>query len=139
MPFEDYRIAAGWGVQLASLTNIESIVPTSDRAFVPPDVYGSYDPGQIRIRADGTVYLAGFTSVRWRFSVMTRAQHRYLQTTYCNSSYSGKVTIYTRTDAGSATYTRYNAILILPKLPELQKRFTGFEGVTLTFTRLVAL
>ncbi len=137
MSFYDYRIGAGWNVALGSLTNIETITPTGEPTFKAPDVYGSYDPGVRRIRADGSLYHAGFGMVQWRFAGITRGQVRYLMETYCANGYSGKVTINTRLDDPD-TYTRYNAYMLLPKLSESQKRSWAFQDYIVRFTRLAA-
>lgn len=139
MPVYDYRIAAGHNVPLASLINIETIIPSGDVAFYPPRAWGNYSAGAVRIRTDGHVYLAGYPSVIWRFGLMTRRQFRYLQTTYCNGGYSGAVTIYTRLD-NAAQYRRCNAIMVLPQLAELNSDpLIKFRDVEVKMTRLVIL
>src|SRR5574342_478422 len=130
MPFYQFAIASGWNAALGSLANVETTFP---KAGI--EGYGSYDPGAIRIRADGTQYLAGYAALHWRFSAMTRPELRTAMTTYCNTSYSGKVTSYTLTD-NSGTYSRLNAILTLPKLPELDKANSYMTGIIWRFTRL---
>lgn len=139
MPQYDYRIAAGHGVALVSLTNIESITPTNDIAFRAPRAFGLRDVGIFKIRGDGLNYTAGYASVIWRFDVLSWRQYEYLQTTYCNSAFDGKVTIYTRTSKTSSTYTRYNAILKLPKWVEVDGEFWANKRVDVRMTRLVAL
>ncbi len=134
MPLYQFAIGAGHNVALGSLTNVETAFP---RAGI--ESYGRYDAGSIRVRADGTVYLAGFPALAWKLSGLTRTEFRSIMTTYCNSSYSGKTTIYTLTD-NDTTYSRLNAILTLPKLPEVDAD-TGrsnnyLVNVILRFTRL---
>lgn len=136
--WQDYRIGAGYNVALGSLVNIESITPVGDQRFLVVNSFGSYDPGAARVRADGTIYLAGYATVLWRLAALTFKQYEYLSTTYCSGGISGKVTIYTRLNA-IGTYVRCNAILILPKLAELDKRVSAFANTALTFTRVVAL
>jgi len=136
--WQDYRIAAGHNIALIALTNIETITPPGDTRFVVVNSFGSYDPGAVRVRADGTVYLAGYATVVWRLAALTFKQYEYLSTTYCAGGVSGKVTIYTRLNS-IALYKRCNAILILPKMPELDKRVSAFANTALTFTRVVEL
>lgn len=139
MPVYDYRIAAGHNVALASLVNIESLAPAGDVAFYPPRSFGTYTAGAVRVRTDGRVYLAGYPSVVWRFGLLTRAQFRYLQTTYCGGGYSGAVTIYTRLD-NAAQYKRCNAIMVLPQLAELNNdALVKFRDVEIKMTRLEVL
>ncbi|GIV50521.1 MAG: hypothetical protein KatS3mg038_1042 [Candidatus Kapaibacterium sp.] len=139
MPVYDYRIAAGHNVPLASLVNIETIVPAGDVAFYPPRAFGTYNAGNIRVRADGRLYFAGYPSIRWDFGLMTRAQFLYLQTTYCNGGYSGPVTIYTRLDRHDE-YKRCNAIMVLPQLADLDNSgLTRFLSVGVKMTRLEVL
>lgn len=137
-PFYNYMIGAGWNVALVSLTNFESLSISGEPPLKVGGMYGTYDPGLMRIRGDGTVYLAGYGSCALPFPGITRGQVRYLSTTFCNSSYSGKVTIYTRLD-DPATYARFNAIMRLPKLSESQKRWAAFQDYVVRFDRLVAL
>lgn len=138
MAVYDYRIGAGHNLPLGSLTNIEDIVPGSDVAFYPPESLGFYDPGQFRVRGDGSVMTAGFPKTEWRWRSITRAQVRHLQDTYCGGGYSGTVTIYTTTDAED-TYTRHNATMILPKLGESSKNFTRYTNYVVRMSRMVAL
>jgi hypothetical protein len=141
MPFYDYRIAAGHGVALVSLTNIEAITPSSDRAFYYPMASPFYNPGDYKFRGDGKLYISGAPSIDWQFSVMTLPQYQYLKTTYCAGGYSGFVTIYTRT--GGTAYTRHNATMIVPKEADLQPQWRSasarYEDVKVKFTRLTAL
>lgn len=138
MAIYDYRIGAGHNLPLGSLTNIEDITPPSDVSFYAPDSLGFYDPGQMRVRGDGSFMIAGFPKTEWRWRSITRAQVRYLQETYCGGGYSGTVTIYTTTD-DEATYTRHNSTMLLPKLPDSGKNFTRYTNYVVRHTRLVAL
>ncbi len=137
-PWQEYAIAAGWN-NTALLKTIESITPPSDRPFYPVNGYSSFNPGAIRIRGDGSIYLAGYPSCGWRFSAMTRKQYQYLMSTYTvgGNSYSGKVTIRTRKDDG--TFANYNAVLLLPILPEVQRVLKLYRDVEIRFSRLVAI
>lgn len=130
-------IAAGYN-NAVNLAAIEAITPPGDRPFFTPRAFGLFDPGQFRIRGDGTVYTAGYPTAQWLFSAITQAQVRYLMETYCANGYSGKVTIRTRTDDPD-TYTNYNAVLLLPKLSESDKKFAKFRNYGMTFVRLVAI
>lgn len=139
MPVYDYRIAAGHNVALVSLTNVESIAPSGDTAFYAPRSWGTYTAGAMRVRSDGTLYAAGYASVMWRFGLLTRAQFRYLQTTYCAGAYSGDVTIYTRLD-DATQYVRCNAVMVLPQLAELNNdAFVKFRDVEVKMTRIEVL
>jgi hypothetical protein len=131
-----YKIAAGYN-NAGSLVNIETIVPTGDSAFWPPEGYGGYRPGESVVRADGTEYVAGFASTVWHFKRLTRAQYSYLQSTYCGGGWSGKVTIATR--IGATSYANYNAILWLPKPADANRTFIRWIDIDLRFTRMVAL
>lgn len=135
--FADYRIAAGNGVALGSLTNIESITPTNDRRFKPPRSMGLRNPGVYRVRGNGTVYIAGFPSTVWLFEPMTWLQYEYFNSTWLNSAYSGLVTIYTL--SAKNTYTRYNAVATLPKPDEVNGLFYAARNVSIKMTRLEAL
>lgn len=134
----DYRIAPGHDLPLGSLTNIETITPPGDVAFYPPQAWGNYDPGQYKSRGDGTVYLSGQESTRWRWRSMTRLQYQYLQDTYCGGGQSGTVTIYTTLDNVN-TYELCNATMILPKIPEAGPNFTRYTQVDVDLVRLERL
>lgn len=134
MAFYNYRIGAGYDVALASLRNIEDYTPSGDKHFFAPAAYSTYDPGQFRIRGDGTLYAAGFPACTWVFGTLTRAQFEYAQDTWCAGGFSGKVTIYTR--IGRRTYQRFNAILTLQKPVEADRVRLYFRNYVFTFTRL---
>lgn len=136
MAFYDYRIAAGFN-NAVGLVNVEKIAIAGERGFIMQN-YGHFNPGAFKVRGDGTLFLSGFGSTSWIFEAITKNQFRYLQETYCNNGYSGKVTIRTRTDDPDV-YANYNAIMILPKLPDLRKVTSGFADNRVTFTRLVAI
>lgn len=138
-PFYQYAIASGYNVAAGSLVNIENIKPNGDiYNFFAPKAYGFFDPGQRKVRGDGTILMVGFPTVVWAFDVVTRLQHEYLITTYSTggNTYSGKVTINTR--LGTSTYVRYNAILNLPKPIEANGPMYAFRDYHVEFTRLVA-
>lgn len=136
-----FKIGAGWNLPDGSLTNVEDIHPTNDVNCYPP--VALYNPGNYLIRGDGSLYIAGYPAVQWVFGgnpggKITRLQARYFQDTYCNGGYSGTVTINTLTD-NPGTYTRANAVMILPKLPDSGKNFTVFQSYQISLTRIVPL
>lgn len=133
----DYQIAAG-NNNAAGLVNIENITPTGGTPFKPPQGVGNWNPGAFRIRGDGTVYIAGYASTEWVFTTLTRLQHRYLMETYCNNSYSGKVTIRTKAD-DEDTYANYNAVMILSPLADAERNFTVYNNYAVQFVRVEAL
>jgi hypothetical protein len=137
MAIYSYAIAAG-NDNAAGLVNIENITPSGDNAFYPPAGIGTYNPGDFRMRGDSTLYLAGYASCEWVFRKITRAQLRYLMDTYCSSSYSGKVTITTKTDNAN-TYANYNAVMLLPKLVESARNFTIYSDYRVRFIKVEAL
>ncbi len=133
-PQYSYAIAPGYNQ--ATLTNVESLRPNGGKYFYPPSAYSAFNPGSVRIRMDGQVYNTGFPSAAWHFDTMFRDQYQYLMQNYSigGNSYSGTVTVQTRDVAG--TYTPYNAVMILPPLPEIERNFTAYRNVTVKFTRL---
>lgn len=138
-PFYQYKIGAGYNVAANSLTNIESIKPTNDiYFFFAPKAYGFYDPGQRKVRGDGTILMVGFPVVTWEFDVITRLQHEYLIATYSTggNTYSGKVTINTR--LGTSSYSRMNAVMVIPKPVETDGATYAFRNYRVLFTRLAA-
>lgn len=137
MAFYDFQLAVGYN-NAANLTNIESITPSGDyRAFTVPDGFASYSPGQTKQRPDGIIYTSGYPTTTWRFGGMTRKQYIYLRDTYCNDGLSGKVTVRTLKEDG--TYSNFNAVMIVPQLPELSRRGAAYEDVDVRFVRMVAL
>lgn len=137
MPLYDYRIASGYNVALASLSNIETLADSDGKKFRAPYAIASYDPGVFRIRGDGTIYTAGYGTLVWLFAVLTRQQWNKLSADYCAGGYSGKVTVYTRTV--SNTYARFNAVLHLRKLSESERRIKHLSNYEVRLTRMVAL
>ncbi|PJF39128.1 MAG: hypothetical protein CUN54_09395, partial [Phototrophicales bacterium] len=87
-----------------------------------------------RIRADGTIYIAGFGSMSLLLPAITWAQYEHLRTTYAAGGYSGLVTVGTRTTGD--TYANYNAVLRLPTPEEMERQFTHWLGVPLRLTRM---
>lgn len=136
MAFYQYSIAATWNVALGSLINIENITPSGDRAFRAPKAYGLQDAGIIKISGNGLDFKSGYPFVIWRFDVLTWKQYEYLKTTYCAGGNRGKVTVYTRTSITSGTYTRYNAIIVVPKQIETDGEFFAPKRVDVVMTRL---
>ena len=141
--YPSIQIAVG-NDNAAGLSAFETVMASYDtfRTLHPgiaPFSWGRYNPGQFRILGDGTIYQAGYASIEWVIGFMTRAQLRGLSDDYCAGGYSGKVTIKDRLD-DATTYANYNAVIILPKLTELQIRQSVYwENVTLRMTRIVAI
>jgi len=135
-PQYEYKLASGYNLPSGSLTNIEAIRPNGGSYFYPPSAYSAYNPGSVRIRVDGQVYNTGFPSATWKFDTMFRDQYQYLMQNYTTggNSYSGTVTVQTRDVAG--TYQTYNAVMVLPTLPEIERNFRAYRNVSIKFTRL---
>lgn len=131
---QQYKIAAGYNVAANSLVNIESI-SVSGKKFVALRSFGTHDPGILRILGDGTDYPAGYKYVEWIFAGVTFEQYLYLKTTYASGGYRGKVTINVKIDDIN-TYVRRNAIIVLPKESELEKKLNAFSVVKIGFTRV---
>lgn len=136
LPLQQYKIASGYNVAAGSLVNIETILPTNDVYFYSPKALGFYDPGQEKVRGDGTILYAGFPYLYWEIDAITRAQDAYLKTTYCSGGFSGKVTI--NTTLGTTTFSRMNAVMILPKNIDSDGQFFATQKYKIKMTRLVA-
>lgn len=135
-PQYSYKIAVGYNQPSGSLVNIETIRPSGDiRNFYAPEAYSAYNPGTPRYRLDGQNYNTGFPSTQWKFRNMTRLQYQYMRSQYCiGGGYSGTVTIQSTDQNG--TQTRYNAIIQVPRTNELQRNFTAYTDVVISFIRL---
>ena len=133
----NYKLAAGHDNE-AGLVSIEGYTPTGGTAFVSVNAYSRFDPGDFKIRGDGTVMASGFPSMAWVLDHVTRVQEQYLRDTYCAGGYSGKVTLRTDTEEES-TYANYNAVLVLPKHEDSERLGNVFRNYRLLFTRLEAL
>lgn len=131
---QQYKIAAGYNVAAVSLVNIESI-SVGGKKFVAMRSFGTHDPGVLRVLGDGTDYAAGFKYVEWWFAGVTFAQYLYLKTTYAAGGYRGKVTINVKID-DIDTYVRRNAIIVLPKEAELEKKLNAYSLVKIGFVRV---
>ncbi len=137
-PQYGYMLGNAWNLPLGSLTNVEAL-SADGKYFYPPSAYSSYNPGSVRIRMDGEVYNTGFGSADWHFDTIFRPQWRLLQTNFTigGNSYSGPVTAVTPNPAG--TFVPYNAVMILPNLPQLERNFTAYRNVVVKMTRLQTL
>lgn len=125
-------IGVGWDVPLVSLTLLTSI-SVNGRKLFGPAVIAHYDPGIIKIQGDGQVKTLGYKSVKWTFGVLLYDQWAYLSSTYCSGGLSGKVTVLT--NLGTATYTRLNAIMILP-VPDKMQATNWYKNAPVELTRL---
>jgi hypothetical protein len=134
-PQYGYKLGNAWNLPAGSCTNVEAI-SAGGQYFYPPSAYSAYNPGSVKLRVDGQVYNTGFASVDWKFDTLFRDQWRYLQQNYTfgGNSYSGTVTAVTLNPAG--TYAPYNAVLILPNLPQLERNFVAYRNVIVKLTRL---
>lgn len=132
--YSNYKLASGHD-NAGALSSIETIL---GREGVHPFPFGTYSPGVMKIRGDGTVYIAGQKTAKWPFRFILWSMHKTLMTSYCNGGYSGLVTVRTRAD-DSSTYANYNATMILPLLPEVRTESQRFEDYVITFTRMVAI
>lgn len=128
-------IAAGWNVSLGSLIPIASITPSSDEAFAPPKSTGLYNPGKAIPSGDGNMFLQGYASIGWMFTRLTWLQYYYASTTWCSGGLSGPVTILVPLNSQNGTYTRRNAILVLPAPKDLRSEYR-YQEATFMFTRL---
>lgn len=135
-PAYQYALASGYNQPIGSLVNIETIKPSGDVYFYPPEGLGNFDPGQEKVRTNGLAFYSGFNETKWTWrGKITLAQARYLMDTYCNGGYSGTVTVLTTTD-NKETYTRLNAVMKLPKLPEATRNFKVYTQYQVTLRRL---
>lgn len=116
-PQYDYRLASGWNVALASMTNIETlllaVVPL--RRLPPASVLDRY-PQRATVLS-GRTFGDGPARLEWRWDVLPMAALRRIQDTYLSGSVvSAQVTVYTRDpDAGATSYVRANAYLTRPQ------------------------
>lgn len=131
---QGYKIAAGYNVPLISLTDITAVTDGVNH-FVDPKAIYSYTPGQRLIRADGSVFNAGFAEVSWIMGILFFTQLPYAMTTWCNGTWSGPVTILTSL-ANIGSFQRMNAQLILPQPTELKSQMGWFVDAPFKFTML---
>lgn len=138
--FPEFKLADNHN-NAAGLASIEDIIPAGDyRGFVVPDGFATFNPGVLRVRADGITIETGYPSAEWLFGGMTRLQYNYLRATYCaGGGLSGEVTVRVMIETGA--YANFNAILTVPPLPVINQRRKpgGFEDVSVTFTFMEAL
>lgn len=139
----EYQLAVGYN-NAAGLRGLEGIFISNDfQPFKAFRSWGTYSPGEVIIRGDGTEAYDGYPTCQWIFGGMTRLQLDYLMTTYCGGGYSGRVTVRTVTDAvgvdGRLTYANFNAVMRLTRLPDATVRGRAYANYPITFTRMVAL
>lgn len=134
--FFDYKIAAG-NNNAGGLTNIGSIVPSGNIAFMEPIARPNWNPGIQRIRLDVVTYSGGYASQVWVLGFCTFAQYDKLLADYCGGGQSGKVTI--RTRYRNHSYANYNAVMHV-KIPDpFQSTGQGYQNLELTFRKLIAI
>lgn len=144
----DYRIAAGHGVALASLNNIETHIGQQNRKTADGKLFAVGISSPVldtfpvrtpllsgRERGDGNI------NHEWNLQLVTYGA-RYLLFTYLTNMtvVSSAVTIYTRRHI-NGDYARYNAYLILPSREAGDITRIGRDTFTirLRFTKLEAL
>ena len=134
-PQYGYMIGYGHNLPLGSLTNWEAL-QAGGKYFYPPNAYPAFNPGTFRLRVDGQNYNTGFPSADWHLDTFFRPQYQLTQASYTvgGNSFSGDVSIVTYNTAG--TLTKYNAVMILPTLPTLERNFTAYRNVVIKMTRL---
>lgn len=140
----NYQLAVGWN-NAGQLAGLEGILIAND--FLPFKAHrswGTYSPGEMVVRGDGTVIFDGYPSCQWIFGGMTRLQLQHLQDTFCNGGYSGKVTLRTATDnvnasTGAPAFENYNAIMLLTPLASSTYQQRIYRQYPINFSRLVAL
>lgn len=132
---QEYAIAAGYN-NAAGLQRIETITDGTGKAFRSVRVNG-YAPGEARVRANGTIGLVGFPTVRWFCGGITWAQYAYLRDNILAGAYSGPVTIRTRLDDND--YYNCNAILTLGFSQDLTIRSRHYVGFEYVFTKVEVL
>jgi len=125
-----YSLAAGWN-QSDSLQVLAGYTPSGvTRPFNFFIGFGLYNAGQVR-QLPLINYISGYASVQWAFSYLDFDQYLWLNTTYCNSGYSGLVTaLVTVQDQETPEY--WNAKLQLPKEAELRAYRPGWDTPTIT-------
>lgn len=139
----DNQIASGHN-QAGALQRFEDIADANGVYFVMPRAI-DYVRGARRFRTDGTSARVGYDSIRWRWSVMTKAQYNTMVTTY-----EGLVTV--RLALTTTTYANYNASLwmidpaefeYIPQLPRIGLQHTnigpGYRDVIANLVKLEAL
>jgi len=135
-----YQIASGHD-NSAGLVAVTSITPAGSQAFPPLRARASYQPGVLRVRADGAFYETGFASAVWTFDVLLDLQYGYLYTTYAaDATNANKVTI--RTPNRLGVFTTYNARIVLPPRRDLTYVADPrhpFTDVKIQFNRLEAI
>jgi hypothetical protein len=116
--YPNYQIAVG-NDNAAGLATLEGTVAAgASKPFPPVTNFQFVDPGEFRIRANGTLFVSGFISLTWRLDGgIDAVMEKYLRDTYCSSRYSGLVTIKTDIET-NGTYANYNAVMYLPKRAE---------------------
>jgi hypothetical protein len=107
------KIAAGHD-NIAGLQTIETIIATGDtKPFIVPSVWFNNSPGRFRTTLDQGRYISGKKSGAMSFTFMTKNQWYHWSETYCNSGYTGDVTIQIE-DRQPGVYFTFNAINYLP-------------------------
>lgn len=141
MPYYAYAWAAGWGVALASLANVETdLHPYTQLLNLAPKSQ-PVDPYPVRtILASGRERGDGRIDHAWEMTLPTDALEYVIETKFALTSVASvKVTINTRRHEMD-DYARYNAWLSLPQSGvDMVYLRRGVLRVTFRFTALLAL
>ena len=144
----EYAIAAGWGVALAALNNIETHIGQQNRKDIGGRLYPLsissliLDLFPVRtVLQSGRERGDGFINHEWNLRLVTYGA-RYLLFTYLTNMtvVSKQVTIYTRRHI-NGDYARYNAYLVLPSrvAGDITALGANTYNVRLRFTKLEEL
>jgi hypothetical protein len=141
MPIEQYEIFPGWN-NAASLVNVESITPSPAPAKYLNDIAnGNFDANtsyvistapisESRIMTPGGSIQNGYTRIDWLMALVADDALKYWRATY-----TGLMTIATKSDDVYDTYSNLNAILEKP-FATIDQRFFEcgvwwYENVTI--------
>lgn len=119
-----HKIAVGHD-NPGGLTLFTALETDSGYRLPPVRVVGSYDPGELEMRGDFSLTVAGIAMAMLQWDIWEEPDaYTMFKTDYCNGGYSGPVTVEIPTNL-PGTYVQFNAMLHLPKENEM-----NFEGET---------
>lgn len=128
----DYGLAPGYN----NPENIQVIAGYTVSGDVMPFQqmmgWGQYNPGVAIVLGDLTLAYDGNPSTNWIFGYITYDQVRWLQTTYCNSGWSGLVTVALTTDTPNEIQF-WNAVMRLTPIVGTRPLRPGYSDYVITF------
>lgn len=130
MILQGYQWAAGFN-NAGALKAVEVDIPLFQGKPCYVHGLGQFNEGVSRPRADKTDGWYGFKTFVWVADVMSDTQLNYIRTTYAAGGPSAKMTART---LRNGSFANFSAVLHLPAVESLTRKWNVYTDVPLSFT-----